>query len=506
VTETAPSFLLVRWLFIRLLALVYLVAFASLWVQIHGLVGSNGILPLEELLQRYAESDELVWRRHWLLPTLCWLDTSDNFLNLLCGSGVALSLVLLVGVSQRLVLALLWVGYLSLTTVGQLFLGFQWDALLLEAGFLAIFFAPAGLRPGLHPAAPPSFISRWLLIWLVFRVHFMSGIVKITAGDETWHSLTALNYHYFTTPLPTWIGYYAHHLPDWFHKAGVVMTFVFEIGFPLLIFFGRRFRIAAFVGLIGFQVVISATGNYGFFNILSVALCVPLLHDGFVRRLVPGRWRSRLEVTPSDDRSRYLKAVELGVLVSLTSVVLMLSSFQMIGSFTSYQTLPETSLELLGWTRPTHAVNGYGLFRTMTTERPEIIIEGSADGVSWQAYELPWKVGDVGRRPAFAQPHMPRLDWQMWFAALGDWRQNRNQWFISFLEHLLRGTPEVLDLLEENPFGGAPPRFIRARRFRYEFTQPEQRAQTGNWWQRRDPELYCPVLTLQNGRLTRAGR
>jgi hypothetical protein len=211
-------------------------------------------------------------------------------------------------------------------------------------------------------------------------------------------------------------------------------------------------------------------------------------------------------VTPSDDRSRYLKAVELGVLVSLTSVVLMLSSFQMIGSFTSYQTLPETSLELLGWTRPTHAVNGYGLFRTMTTERPEIIIEGSADGVSWQAYELPWKVGDVGRRPTFVQPHMPRLDWQMWFAALGDWRQNRNQWFISFLEHLLRGTPEVLDLLEENPFGGAPPRFIRARRFRYEFTQPEQRAQTGNWWQRRDPELYCPVLTLQNGRLTRAGR
>ncbi|HEY8232159.1 MAG TPA: lipase maturation factor family protein, partial [Vicinamibacteria bacterium] len=254
----------VRWLFVRALALVYLCAFLSLAVQVDGLIGSRGILPAQELLGYVRERTGI--ERYWLLPTLFWLDASDGALLLACGGGAALSLALLAGLVPVPVLALLWALTLSLAGVGQVFLGYQWDALLLETGLLAVFFAPGGLRPGV--AGEPPRLPLWLLRWLLFRLMFGSGLVKLASGDPTWRSFSALDYHYWTQPLPTWLGWYAHQLPSWFQHASVAAMFGIELLAPWLVFAGRRARLVAFFPLAGLQLLIAATGNYAFFNLL----------------------------------------------------------------------------------------------------------------------------------------------------------------------------------------------------------------------------------------------
>lgn len=276
----------VRWLFLRALALVYLCAFLSLVVQVEGLIGSRGIVPAEELLRVLRQRTGV--ERYWLLPTLFWIDASDRALLLLCGGGAVLSLALLAGLAPVPTLTLLWALYLSLVGVGQVFLGYQWDALLLETGLLAVFFAPWGLRP--RVAGEPPWVVLWLLRWLLFRLMFSSALAKLTSGDPTWRSLSALDYHYWTQPLPTWIGWHMHQLPSWFQKASVAAMFGVELLVPLLVFAGRWARVAALVPLVGLQLLIAATGNYAFFNLLTAALCLTLLHD----QALPAPLRARL--------------------------------------------------------------------------------------------------------------------------------------------------------------------------------------------------------------------
>ena len=282
-----PTSFLTRWLFLRILGVIYFIAFLSLWTQIDGLIGSGGILPAERYLSAVREQVGL--ERYLAFPTLCWLNNSDAFLHFLCGGGVFLSALLIIGVAPIIALVGLWVFYLSLVSVGQSFLSFQWDALLLETGFLAIFFAPLQILPRISREKPPSSVVLWLFRWLLFRLMFASGVVKLMSGDPTWSNLTALNFHYETQPLPTVLGWYVHHLPEWFQKASVAGMFGIEIVVPFLIFAPRRLRVLGAIALVALQLIIAATGNYCFFNLLTMALCILLLDDAILRRCFPTR-------------------------------------------------------------------------------------------------------------------------------------------------------------------------------------------------------------------------
>ena len=394
--------MLVRALFLRLLGAVYLVAFASLWVQVHGLVGSGGILPVGEFLER---AGSVLGDGAWLrVPTFCWLNSGDAALDIQCGLGTALAIALLAGAAPAAASAGLWALYLSLFTAGQEFLAFQWDLLLLETGFLAILWSPARWRPEwVWPS--PSRAVLWLLRWLQFRLMFSSGFVKLASGDPAWRDLRALDFHYETQPLPSWTSWYVHHLPEWFHSGEVLGTFAIELIVPFAIFAGRRARLGAASTFALLQVAIAATGNYGYFNLLVLLLCVPLLDDGCFRRLavrvatVPpalqllpgpgGRW-GRLSLK---------HPVTLPVLL-----LLLLSSAQLAATIG----LPVSRPSLLAETRralaPFRLSSSYGLFAVMTTERPEIVVEGSMDGENWKAYEFKWKPGDPGRAPGFVAP------------------------------------------------------------------------------------------------------
>ncbi len=482
--------LLTRWVFLRLLGIIYLVAFVSLWLQIDGLIGAQGILPVADHLK--ALSGRLGAERYWWFPTFCWLNPSDGCLQFQCAAGVVFSLLLMAGVAPQMAAMVLWADYLSLSTACQEFLSFQWDILLLETGFLAVFFAPRQLLPRLSRESPPSLTVLWLFRWLLFRLMFMSGAVKLLSGDSTWWNLSALTFHYETQPLPTWVGWYAHQLPVWFQKVSVILMFGIELLVPLLIFCGRRARQIAAGGFAVFMLLILLTGNYCFFNLLTVALCLLLLDDRFLSRLLPTRLIRSL---PPSDANGGLAAFRVASVGVLALAILSVSTVQTAARWFGWEHLPRRLLQVAQGLSPLRSINSYGLFAVMTTPRPEIIVEGSNDGVVWLPYEFKWKPGDLKRPPAFVQPHQPRLDWQMWFAALGSYRSN--PWFINFLARLLQGAPRVLALLEKNPFPDKPPRYVRAILYEYHFTDSATRARTGEWW-RRDPKgLYCPELSMR---------
>jgi lipase maturation factor 1 len=492
-TIDPPSHFLTRWVFLRLLGLVYVAAFASLWPQIPGLIGAHGILPVSSFLTMVAHA--IGPERYRLLPTLAWLSASNGFLQFLAGAGTFLSILLIAGVAPGPVLLVLWIFYLSLVTAGQDFLSFQWDTLLLEAGFLAIFLAP--WRP-LFPrwrtasASAPSKTIVWLLRWLLFRLMFLSGCVKLLSHDPVWRNLTALEYHYETQPLPTPVAWYAYHLPAWFQKASVVGVFIIEILVPFLIFAPRRLRFFGCAVLVFMQCLIAVTGNYAFFNLLAVTLCVLLLDDQFLRRILPRVLTHRY---PSSFAPRARSLPKQIGLVVLTVVILFGSLDLVAGVFFGPRSAPQWANAATGWLDPFHIVNSYGLFAVMTTTRPEIIIQGSNDGVTWQDYEFKYKPQRLDKPPHWVAPYQPRLDWQMWFAALSSYRNN--PWFENLMLRLLQGSKPVLGLLGKNPFPGAPPRYIRALVYNYSFTSFAERRRTGDWWQRKQLGLYFPVVALR---------
>ena len=418
-----PTYFAARRLFLRALGLVYLVAFISFWVQADGLIGANGISPVSQFLP--AAKEQIGARAHFFLPTLCWFNSSDAFLHLLCGTGVAVSIALILGLVPILCLIVLFVFYLSLTIAGQTFLSFQWDILLLEAGFLAIFFAPMTWRMTAKREAPFSRVGFFLLQLLLFKLMFMSGAVKLTSGDDSWWNLTALDYHYWTQPLPTVLGWWGAQTSEWLkHFCTFVVLFV-ETLVPFLIWAPRRLRLVAFVLFVSLQIMIALTGNYCFFNLLTIALCFLLLDDTQI-----ARQRSATVI----DR-RYRNWIPALVLI----VTLPVNAFLIYSAITPKAQWPRPILALYSRIEPFRIVNGYGLFRVMTKERAEIVIEGSEDGTDWLEYEFKWKPGDVKRAPGWVAPHQPRLDWQMWFAALSNYQQN--PWFVRFVRQLLKNFP-----------------------------------------------------------------
>jgi predicted DCC family thiol-disulfide oxidoreductase YuxK len=487
-----PSFQLSRWIFLRLLGLVYLIAFLSMRVQVLGLVGSRGILPAGIFLQIVKNNFGSVGHR--LFPTLAWISSSDASLKLLCSGGALLAVLMILGLETGPALALCWAFYLSLVTIGQDFLTFQWDVLLLEAGFLAIFLAP--WRPLEAPwgSGSPrvSYTMLWLLRWLLFRLIFLSGVVKLASGDPNWRNFTALDFHYWTQPIPTPVAWYAAQLPAWFQKASVGAVFFLELAIPFLVLAPRRLRRTGAVVIIVFQLIIAVTGNYAFFNLLAIILCLLLLDDSIWRRLLPKRLADRIAAGRPPGRlvraGRPLRAV-------LAAVLLMVSSAEVIDTLQLDVLIPGFVNRVIEWQYPYHLANGYGLFAVMTTSRVEIVIEGSDDGVNWRPYEFKYKAGELARRPPWVAPYQPRLDWQMWFAALGTYHQNR--WIANLIIRLLEGSPDVLALLANNPFPSVPPHYIRASAFEYHFTDSAERAATGDWWRRELKGPYFPVSALR---------
>lgn len=480
---------LTRWIFLRFLGLIYLVAFVSLGVQVKGLVGENGILPAGQFLE--AAEKSLGSNAHWYLPTLAWLDSSDAFLQLLSWGGAGLSLLLVRGYLQVPVLIALWTFYLSLVVAGQTFLSFQWDILLLETGFLAIFFAPLQVLPGLSREGAPSTLKLWLLRALLFRLMFASGVVKLTAHDPTWWNLTALDYHYWTQPLPNPIAWYAHQLPEWCQKISILGMFFIELVVPFFIFTPRRIRFVAAGLLLFFQGLILLTGNYTFFNWLTIALCLTLFDDAFFGRLLP---RKLAEKIPRGGKPARKRLWMRSLAAVFAAAMIFLGLIELLRAFEREVPELERLTRILEPIQPLHIVNSYGLFRVMTKERPEIVVEGSNDGKTWSEYEFKYKPGDLRRPPCWVAPHQPRLDWQMWFAALGSRRQS--PWFQNFMYRLLQGKPEVLWLLLKNPFPEAPPRYIRATLYEYRFTDFAEKKAEGAWWRRERRSLFFPPSSL----------
>ncbi|MGA2983417.1 MAG: lipase maturation factor family protein [Terriglobia bacterium] len=487
-----PSFSLASWLFLRLVGVAYFFAFFSLATQILGLIGHNGILPAGEYLAMV--NARVGSERYWFFPTLAWLSSTDTALRAMSVGGAIGSILLIFDIAPILISSLLWILYLSLVTVGQDFLAFQWDSLLLEVGFLAIFLAPWHLWLRGSQKAPPPKVPRLLLWFLLFRLMFSSGVVKLASSDPTWRNLTALEYHYYTQPLPTPIAWYVHLAPAWFTHASAAFMFFVELAIPFLIFAPRLWRFVGGGFLILLQLLIALTGNYAFFNLLTLALCVLLFDDAFLARFFPRRLVERLRVVSSYPRRFSLRRW----VTAPFAVIIFAAGLLQIADLLSLQWLPPSAFQLLADLEPVHIVNGYGLFMVMTTSRPEITIEGSNDGNTWLDYEFKFKAGDLRRAPRWVAPLQPRLDWQMWFAALGDYRSS--PWFGNLMLRLLEGAPPVLALFQRNPFPQSPPKYIRALVYDYQFTTWSERQVEGEWWHRRLLRGFFPAVTLKRGR------
>jgi uncharacterized membrane protein YphA (DoxX/SURF4 family) len=468
-----------------------LIAFLSLWVQVDGLIGSDGISPINRFLP--AVHERLGDRAYWVLPTLCWFNSSNAFLDFLCAGGIALSLLLIAGFVPVISLIALFVFYLSLTIAGQTFLSFQWDILLLETGFLAIFLAPWQIwrKRGREP--PVSRAGLFLLKLLLFKLMVMSGVVKLTSGDDSWgwvdHSihwgaLTALDYHYWSQPLPTIFAWWADKSSEWFKHFSVAFCLAVEIIAPFLIWAPRRPRLSAAGLIIFLQIAIAITGNYCFFNLLTIALCLLLIDDVAIGR----KYAAVIE-------PRYIHRLSTVGAITVILVTLPINAWLIFSAFKPEASSPRPLAFIYEHIAPFRIVNGYGLFRVMTKDRDEIVIEGSADGIDWLPYEFRWKPGDVKRAPGWCAPHQPRLDWQMWFAALG--APEQNPWFGRLGIRLLQGSRDVSRLLAHNPFPDQPPRYIRASFYRYRFTTVEEHRQSGAWWKRQELGEYLPTVSLE---------
>jgi hypothetical protein len=511
VTRFAPATASARWIESRLpahpmrfsasrrvfaaaLGAIFLIAFWSWGTQVRGLVGERGLIPVSEQLAGVGDS----W---WRVPSLCWLAAGDAALLVQCWLGALLSLVLAAGFCPGACALLCWALYLSLMSVGAEFANFQWDALLLEASLLAALWLPWRARPDWGDETRAQCVGRWLLWWLFFRLMIESGVVKLTWGDDAWLDYSALDYHFETQPLPLWTSWYAHQAPRWLLRACCWVTYFIEIATPMLLFAPGRMRglrHGAAIAQVLLQAAILKTGNYTYFNWLTIALCIPFMDDSFPLL-------RRLHRTAPESPQPHWWSLAPAAALAFASVIFTLEGFT--GAFGGVRA-QEAELKAIRdeyartgklpeppWHQGLRSFNAYGLFRTMTRARPEIVVEGSADGISWREYGFPYKAGDIYGRPALVAPHQPRLDWQMWFAALSPPQHGRL--LERLLQRILEGEPCVLALLEKNPFPDAAPRYVRLAFYDYHFTRFEDH--TAAWW-RREPRGTTQALSLETFR------
>lgn len=466
---------IVSWLFIRSLAIIYFAAFLSIAVQIAGLVGPNGILPFGEFSALAFQ--QRGYQAFLYLPTVFWINSSNLALQVVAYAGCLFSVLLLFGYQSKKMLILLFICYLSLFHAGQMFMTFQWDTLLMEAGFLAIFLT-----------AGPSHLVIFLYHWLLFRLRFMSGVSKLASGDPAWANLTTLNYYFETQPLPHVGAWYFHQLPEWLLQTGVVFAFFTELIVPFFIFLPRRFRIFAAVTTIIMQLLIIATSNHNWINILTITLCLFLLDDRLIRKILPA---ALLPTLPAGEIKQADKKPKSVYLLPVFTVLIIASSISVFLRYIPEIQVPASIRQASMVVRSWGIGHDFHVFPTMQTERQELQIEGSYDGIEWKAYEFKYKPGPLAKRPPFNVPHQPRLDWMIWFVP--PQFPEFMYWFDRFIIKLEQGSPEVLELLAHNPFEQGPPRYIRVQAFQYEFTDAQERKDTGHWWKYKHLGLFPNV-------------
>src|SRR5580692_5310515 len=464
----ASDRLIPRWLFLRALGCIYFSAFFSLVFQIRGLIGADGILPAASYLQAVSRSFGS-WERLWYAPTLLWWSSSAGMLSVLCWTGMLASLLLVLNLWPRGMLFIAFVCFLSFVSAAQDFSGYQSDGMLLEAGFISVFFAPSGLRPGLGRPSPPSRASLFLLRWEWFRIYFESGVVKLLSGDPEWRHFTAMDEYYQNGPLPTWIGWYIQHFPHWFHAATVGATLALELVLVWMLFLPRRCRIVCFFIVTPWQIGVILSANYTFLNYLVLVLGVLLLDDQFVLPYLPSflkkSYLATKEAKPLAQQEERAWRTKVGAQVSalklaVTAVMLIWIFYatlaELVWMFKPLP-LPTTPVSAL---EPFRVANRYGLFAVMTRGRYEIEFQGSMDGQTWLSYPFRFKPQDPKKAPGIYAPYQPRFDWNLWFASLGDWRSN--PMVTNTEERLLAGDQEVLSLFAGNPFPNTPPHVVRA--------------------------------------------
>ncbi len=518
-----------RWIFLRALALIYFSAFFSLLFQIKGLIGPDGILPAQDYLANIAQ--QLGLERYWYAPSLYWISSSSAMMMAVTWIGLIASVIALVNVWPRLSFFVCFVCFLSFVGASGAFSSYQSDGMLLEAGFLALFFTPRGVWPGWGAHDPPSRMSWFLLQWEWFRIYFESGMVKLASGDVQWRNFTAMDEYYQNGPLPTWIGWYVEHLPHWFHAATVGGTLALELGLVFMLFFPRRVRLILFFIVTPWEIGVILTANYAFLNYLVLSLGFLLLDDKFLLRFVPAGFRprepERIEVS-AQEKSEEQSLSILGVgEASLSTADIELPdpapnhhafldrlgfSWRVAGLATSAIMLTwiayNTTAEMTGIPmdripgpvkplialEPFRIANQYGLFAVMTRGRYEIEFQGSSDGTDWVAYPFRNKPQELNEAPGIYAPYQPRFDWNLWFASLGGWRENEIVPLTE--ERLLVGDTDVLALFRSNPFAQAPPRYVRAVIWQYWFTTEEEKRRSGDWWRREYLGLYAPELAM----------
>ena len=490
--QGTPDRLTPRWLFLRALGLVYFSAFFSLAFQIRGLMGPDGILPAHQYLQAVAQAVGHT-SRLWYAPTLLWFSSSSTMLVVLCWVGMSASLLAVLNLWPRGMLAICFLCFLSFVSAAQDFSGYQSDGMLLEAGFISLFLAPPGLRPGLGDSHPPSRASLFLLLWEWFRIYFESGVVKIASGDPQWRHFTAMDEYYQNGPLPTWIGWYVQHLPHWFHAATVYATLAMELGLVWMMFLPRRWRIVLFFIVTPWQIGVILTANYTFLNYLVLSLGIFLLDDRFIARFTGFFIGGDSETSAVAPAARRLGAaydlVKLSVAAVMLSWIFYATTVPLLWMFTTAIPLP---VKLIRDLEPFRIANEYGLFAVMTRGRYEIEFQGSQDGQNWTAYPFRYKPQDVKTPPGIYAPYQPRFDWNLWFASLGSWREYP---IVANTEvRLLSNDQDVLTLFAGNPFPQQPPQQVRALLWQYWFTSLAEKRATGNWWRRQLLGLYAPML------------
>ncbi len=467
-----------RFLFQRGLGLVYLIAFLVAVNQFRPLAGEHGLLPAPLFIRQVPFTNA---------PSLFYLAPKDWAFGAAAWLGVILSCLALSGYSERFgtpvsmaVWAAMWLLYISFVNVGQLFYGYGWETMLLEAGFCAIFLG------GWFTA--PSPIPLWILRWMEFRVMFGAGLIKLR-GDPCWRDLTCLDYHYETQPIPNPLSWYFHALPKWALHGGVAFNHLVEVVVPFGFFLPQPFASVAALLTIAFQLLLMLSGNLSFLNLLTIVLAFPALDGRWLAKWLP------VSVPPLAEPSRWFEYATIGY-----AAIVVLLSIRPALNLVSPRQIMNTSFE------PLHLVNTYGAFGSIGRVRDEVIVEGtSADKLSeyadWRAYEFKGKPGDPMRMPPQIAPYQLRIDWQMWFAAMSTYEQE--PWFINFVAKLLQGDRATLSLLRINPFPSAPPKYIRARLYRYRFSSEEERRRTGAWWQRELEGEWFPAVSLDTPGLQR---
>jgi len=478
--ETSSQYWLARFVFLRALGLVYFSAFLSLVNQLIPLLGKNGLTPAKNYLEALRPGFKNKFAAFWNIPTIFWFHISDNFMRILAWLGLILSFLLLIGFGNIIMLFLLWIIYLSFVHIGQVWYGYGWEGQLLETGFVAIFMVPL-LNPVPFPNFIPPVAAIWLLLWITFRLHLGSGLIKLRA-DPCWKDLTCLNYHFETQPIPSPLSPYWHFLPKPILKLGVLWTHFVQIIVPFFLFIPGIPRIIAGLLLLLFQIQLILSGNLSILNYISIVSIIAAFNDEFLSNLLPSFIVNKangasLAATPAINYAAWIFFI-IVVILSIPVVRNLFSRFQYMNtSFNQF-----------------YLVNTYGAFGSVGRKRYELVVEGTdeetiAAKTKWKEYEFIAKPTDIHRKLPIIAPYQPRIDWQIWFAAMES--PGQNPWMFTFIKKLLNNDKNTLKLIAKNPFPDKEPKYIRVSHYIYKFAKPGSKTV----WERELIGQWLPPLS-----------